>query len=173
MANSIGLRELELFIRRNLKVKLAHDFLNARMLREADLQGCVYAHICRFLRSDSRWRVFGCRYVPKISRFLDLLIFCEGIPRIAMELKWMRRRISRKDRRSLNKALKELPIKKAYFLTTNKHHSSYKKLGCLKRAQEKYRLHEIVVVPDCTTARLEQVMAERAKYKAFSTACAA
>lgn len=168
MATSIELRKLEHFVRRDLKRRLADDIMRTKMLREADLQACVYTHICRFLEGDGRWRVFGCRYVRRIGAFLDLLIFHDGVPQIAMELKWKRRQISRKDRRSLNRALKELRLRKVYFLTTAERQSSYTKLGPKKRAAERYRLHEIVVVPNCSSAELDLLNLEKRRYKEFA-----
>ncbi len=165
MAKSIGLREVENFIRRDLKRKLADDLLNTNMLREADLQGCAYVHLRHFLKGDERWRVFGCRDVPKIRAFLDLLISYDGLPQIARELKWKRLRISRKDRRSLHRALKELRLKKVYFLTTADKKSSYTKLGSQKSPAEKYRLQECVVVPNCSSDDLLRLKKDRRSYK--------
>jgi hypothetical protein len=73
-----------------------------------------------------------------------LVIFHSKKARVAIEIKWGRKRISKKDRRALASARKNLRVKKTYFYCVLTDASSYKKLP-EKRAPEKYRLFERVV----------------------------
>ena len=64
-------------------------------------------------------------------------------PRLAIELKWRRKKISTKDRKSLRAALGKLNVRKGYFVTTNIGSDNY--VRTKKKKGEKYHLHEIVV----------------------------
>lgn len=52
----IGLQRLESFVRKTLPRRLAKDLLHFRMVKEADLECCVYYHLRRFLGRDDGWR---------------------------------------------------------------------------------------------------------------------
>jgi hypothetical protein len=116
----IELKEVESFIRRKLCKKLQRDLRELRIVKEGDLECCTYYHLRRFLSDDPRWKVLARRHwrVSGKHRYTDLIIFLNHTPCIAIELKWRRKKISRKDLKSLKSALKELKVHKAYFITT-------------------------------------------------------
>lgn len=60
-----------------------------------------------------------------------------------MELKWNRKKISKKDRESLNLSLSDLGVNKAYFITTIIGNSRYQKV--VKTKAEKRKLKEIAI----------------------------
>jgi hypothetical protein len=143
----VNLSCIESFIKRKLQRKLEDDLVKFRIVREADLQSCIYLHLRSYLARDSQWRIYSEKHVPQTHRFVDLLICqeCkEGYkPRLAIELKWNRKRISEKDRRSLCYALKDLKVHKAYFITTNYTDSKYQRIK--KTRHERYKLYEIEI----------------------------
>jgi len=116
----INLREVEDFITEKLGKKLQRDLRKLRIVREADLECCAYYHLRKFLSRDSAWKVLARRYwrTSGKQRYTDLMIFLNSTPYIAIELKWRRKKISRKDLKSLKSALKDLKVRKAYFITT-------------------------------------------------------
>ena len=88
--------------------------------------------------------------------------FLKGDPRVAIEFKWRRNRISRKDRRSLVASLIRLRVNKAYFFCALPDSSRYRRL--CKRPVEKYALHERVVGLDLPPEHIRQWEEERKKY---------
>jgi hypothetical protein len=139
----IGLKRIENFIRRELPRKLLADLHQLRIVKEADLEACAYYHLRIFLRGDSGWTVLTRKHVPKTGYYIDILIFRKRIPRISMELKWDRTRISRKDRISLRRSIDRLGVNRAYFLATNTKETRYRKIK--KRFLEKHSLFEVIV----------------------------
>ncbi len=94
-----------------------------------------------------------------------MLILLGKKPSIAIEFKWFRKEISKKDRGSLVKALDRLGVNKAYFICCLPDGVAYKKLP-KKFAHEKYVLQEIVVGLDWKSRRKSQRWKEeRKKYK--------
>lgn len=143
----ILLRDVERFIQRkeHLRRKLQKEYLEQRMFKEADLQSCTYMHLRRFLKSDKRWRVFVNAYSKSPGRFHDLAVM-EGLnQRLIIEIKRRVAEIPAKDRKALNSFLEKHEKGKAYFITTVKKRSEYKKLGSKKTSTEKNRLIEVVV----------------------------
>jgi hypothetical protein len=146
MANAkIGLQLVQSFIRNDLPKKLAKDLAGLRIIKEADLEVAAYYHLRRHLRTDRAWRVLARKHVPQTGYFVDLLIFRNKYPRIAVELKWNRARISRKDRRSLTRAVDTLGVNKAYFMATCVKKAPYQKIK--KTEVEKNRIFEVIVTP--------------------------
>lgn len=145
----VSLSQLQNFIRRGLRAKLQRDLRQLRIVKEADLECASYFFIRRFLGHDKRWILLTRKHASRTGRYIDMLIFRRGLPRIAIEFKWNRKHISRKDRRSLGAALKRLQVNKAYFITAVRDSSKYIKLR--KRPHEKYSLHECVVGLDFST----------------------
>lgn len=113
---------------------------------------------------DSRWTVLTRKRVPSTGYYVDLLIFRKGIPRVSMELKWDRRRISRKDRWSLHRSIDRLGVNRAYFLTTNTKATPYRKIR--KRSLEKHSLFEVIVPLGLTGSELSLWRAKRCAYRA-------
>lgn len=139
----ILLSKVEHFVRHRLKGQLRPDLRNIWLLREADVACSAYHHLRKFLKGDSRWRVFANKYSRSMGRYLDLMIYRNEKPRIAVEIKWRRSEISRKDRKVLRQAPGRLSVKKAYFLCVVPDSSAYERVH--KRSDEKYRLFEILV----------------------------
>jgi hypothetical protein len=163
----ISLEDLERFVRRKeeLRAKLQQDYLNQRMFGEADLQACTYMHLRSFLKSDKRWRVFANAYFKGRARYPDLTIIEQQKRRLAIELKWRRKKISEHDRQTLRALLNTRHFRKAYFITTVKNKSDYQKLGPKKTETEKNRLIEIVVNLDLPRIKSEAFKAERNSIK--------
>ena len=140
----IHLAELEYFVKHTLRGKLQRDLRNLRILKEGDVECCAYYHLRKILKPDPDWRVFARKFSPKTGFYTDLVIFQRKKARIAIEIKWRKRSISKKDRRASASARKNLRVKKTYFYSVMPDASSYEKLPS-KRKAEKYRLFERVV----------------------------
>jgi hypothetical protein len=140
----IHLAEVQSFVKHALKEKLQKDLRNFRILKEADVECCAYYHLRKILRLDPNWRVFARKYSPKTGYYTDLVIFHFKKARIAIEIKWGKEHLSKKDRKALASARKYLRVKKTYFYSVMPDASSYEKLPEKKKA-EKYRLFERVI----------------------------
>jgi predicted helicase len=126
---NFNLKDLKDFIEKKLKKKITKDLLNINIIKEADLECCIYYHLRRFLKGDQRWKIFSRKHAKRTGRYIDLLIFKHKKPFIAIELKWDRKKISKKDLKSLKESIKKLKVKCAYFITTVATKSAkYKKL---------------------------------------------
>ncbi len=158
----VNLSRLETFIRRKLKGKLRSDLRQLRVVKEADLECAAYFFVRRVLESDNRWRVLARKHARRTARYIDMLIFRRGVPRIAIEFKWNHPRISGKDRQSLQDALKRLGVNKAYYVSAVRDSAQYAKMH--KRQHEKYSLHECVIGLDLTPGRRRQWEKERKHY---------
>lgn len=159
----IGLQRVESFIRHKLPTKLLTDLRRLRIVKEADLECCAYYHLRRVLRGDSRWTLLTRKHVPRTGYYIDMLIFRKGIPRISMEFKWDRTRISSKDRRSLRRSIDRLGVNRAFFLATNTKATRYRKIK--KRSLEKYSLFEVIVPLGLTGLKLRSWKAQRRVYR--------
>jgi hypothetical protein len=146
--NALG--KIEDFLRHALKTKLGNDLRLHRITKEADAECCIYHHLRKTLPAKGPWRVLARKYVRETKHYVDLLVFKDGRPRLAVEIKWNRKAISAKDRKSLNRALNRLRVNKAYFICVGPDISrtSYQKLK--KQPKEKHRLHEVCVGLDFT-----------------------
>jgi hypothetical protein len=151
MANRITISALETFIRRELPDQLRKDLLSFHIIREADLASCVYYHLRRFLRSDRTWRVLAEKHSYLTGHFIDIVIVREGKeaskkcqrPRIAIELKWNWSAISKKDRASLDRCIRQMGLEKVYFITALTKATGYRTIA--KKDDEKFRLFEIAI----------------------------
>lgn len=140
----IPLTEVQNFVKHTLKDKLQRDLRNLRILKEGDVECCAYYHLRKILKPDLRWRVFARKFSPRTGFYTDLVIFHDKKARIAIEIKWGKKHISKKDRKALASARKNLRVKKTYFYSVLPDASSYEKLSA-KKVAEKYRLFERVV----------------------------
>ena len=77
-----------------------------------------------------------------------LLIIRRTLPRLALELKWNRGKISKKDRKSLSRAIDTLGVNKAYFLATCVRRLPYEQIK--KNSIEKRRVFEVIISPKFT-----------------------
>jgi hypothetical protein len=145
--------QVQNFVRVALKHKLREDFRELRIIKESDIETCAYYHLRTFLRKDPRWNILARYFAKNTGHYIDLVIFRNSKPKIAIEIKWNRKKISRKDRRSLCRSLKPLGAKKAYCLTLLRDRSKYIRMS--KRKNEKYRLHEIRVGLDWPSDRMK------------------
>ena len=158
----VGLQRLESFLRNALRRQLTKDLRDFRMVKEADLECCVYYHLRRFLSGDEDWRFFARKHSRHTGHFIDLLGFRKQMPRIAIELKWDRRQITKKDRRSLRRGIKRLRVNKAYFIATSIRAQEYSPVT--KSRAEKHRLFEIFVELPLSGAERKNWKEERKKY---------
>ena len=140
---AIGLRRIETYLYDCLPHRLKQDLCALRMVKESDLEACAYHYLRRFLRRDRSWSVYTRKYSIHTSHYIDLLLFRDGYPRIAIELKWNCAAMSRKDRRSLRRALRLLRVNRAYFMTTSIGARAYERIH--KNMIEKNRLFEIII----------------------------
>jgi len=140
-----ALGKIERFLKTKLKVKLHHDLKQFRITKEADIECCIYYHLRRTLPAAGEWRVLARKYARRTSHYVDLLIFKNRRPRIAIEIKWNKKQIDRKDRGSLNAALHKLRVNKAYFFSVGPSISKTGYERMEKKEGEKYRLHEVRV----------------------------
>lgn len=161
---TIGLQEVESFLRRTLPEHLTQDLCDYRMVKEADLECCVYYHLRRFLGHDDDWRFFARKHARRTKHFIDLLIFRKGLPRIAIELKWNHSEISQKDRQSLRRGIKNLRVNKAYFITTSVRARARGYKRVTKNDTEKHRLFEVFVELPLEGDDRERWRVERRKY---------
>ena len=165
-SSHVSLLQAERFLSGAIKKLLQQDLRRCKMVKEADLESCVYYHLRRFLGRDRSWRIFARKYSKTIKRYPDLLLYKEGTPCIAIELKWMREKISRKDRKTLAACLDTLSVNKAYFICTALNPAHYKKLGKSKRSHEKYVLRERVIYLNLSDRRFANWKKTRAIYRA-------
>jgi len=103
-------------------------------------------HLRRLLDADQSWTVTARRHVPQTGRFVDIVIFHETVPKVAIELKWGLKEIDHKDRDSLDKAIKILGVNKAYWISAAVLGKPVTALD--KQSDEKYSLHVICVRAD-------------------------
>jgi hypothetical protein len=139
------LSKLECFIRHNLVVKLRNDLKKLRITKEADIECCVYYHLRRTLPANGIWTILARKYLKATNHYVDLLVLRRKRPRLAIEIKWNRKKIHEKDLRSLMRSLKKMRVNKAYYISVGPDISldSYDKL--IKDDSQKYRLHEVLV----------------------------
>jgi hypothetical protein len=140
----IRLSEVESFVKHTLRDRLRKDLRTLRILKEGDVECCAYYHLRKILRLDPNWRIFARKFSQRTGYYTDLVIFHRKKARIAIEIKWAKKNISKKDRKALASARKHLKVKKTYFYCVTYDASIYKKLT-EKRKTEKYRLFERVV----------------------------
>jgi hypothetical protein len=117
--------------------------LRLRIVKEADVECAEYHHLRRYTGEDPRWRVLARKHVRRTGYYVDLLIFKNYRPAIALELKWGKRQIGTKDRQSLAAALEKLGVHKAYWLSAVSSEKPSESL--LKESIEKGVLHCIIV----------------------------
>lgn len=174
MANRITISALEAFMRRTLPDKLRKDLLSFHIIREADLASCVYYHLRRFLRSDRKWRVFAERHSTRTGHFIDIVIFREGKeaskkihrPRVAIELKWNWPAMSKKDRASLDKCIRQMGLEKVYFISALTKKTGYRTI--VKKDYEKFRLFEIAIPLGLKGKEREEWRSERGLFTKMS-----
>jgi hypothetical protein len=161
---TVKLNTIESFLRRKLKQEIRKDLRELRIVKEADLECCVYYHLRRsILKDDRRWKILARKHVKQMGAYPDLLIFENATPRIAIELKWAKDHMPSKDLKSLRESLGLLGVNKAYFVVaTDRQKSEYKPLD--KTEADKYVLHEIVVTLDYDGERLRQWKSDRTRY---------
>lgn len=140
----INLNKVEGYVKHGLKEALRSDLRKLKILKEADVECCAYHHLRKFLRGDKNWRIFARKYSSRTGYYTDLMIFRGKKERIAIEIKWRRNTISRKDRRALRSVRRKLGVKKTYFYSVLADGSMYEKLPA-KITTEKHRLFERVV----------------------------
>lgn len=149
----VSLSAVEKFIQHDLRWSLRRDLRNFKIVKEADLECASYYHLRRLVSADERWRILARKHAKETGRYIDILIFKNARPRIAIELKWRRKNITKKDRKSLQASLKKLQVNKAYFICAIPNTSLYTRLQ--KSLCEKYLLHECIVGLDWLPKRVK------------------
>lgn len=138
----IGLNNVNEFIRYELKRKLRDDLRSHRILREGDIECCVYFHLRGFLNSDSNWRIFAHKHDKRTGYYPDLIIYQGNKLVFPVEIKWNREKLSNHDRKKLRKYLSR-GTSKGYFLTAGPDADNYRKTN--KVDEEKWKLFEVRV----------------------------
>lgn len=105
------------FIGKELPEKLQNDLQKLKIVKEADIECSAYFHIRNFIGEGSEWTILARKHVPITGHFIDLLLFHKDTPSIAIELKWSKSEIPEKDRRSLEKAINNLGVQRAYWIS--------------------------------------------------------
>lgn len=157
------LLEIETFIRRRLPVKLYRDLKYLRIVKEADVECAAYHHLRNFIGESRRWRVLARKHVPRTGHYVDLLIFKDYSPVIAMELKWGETSIGEKDRHSLTASLQKLGVNKAYWLSALA--SRKAKRRWKKETVEKHAMLRIIVRLELTDKKLTAWRANRKRLR--------
>jgi hypothetical protein len=161
------LQDIQRFIRkkrpRGLRAKLLRDLRGLRIVKEADVECAVYYHLRRYIGEDPKWRVFARKHVRKTGHYVDLLIFKNYRPVVALELKWGMVNIGKKDRKSLDKAIAKLKVQKAYWLSLV--FSGSRKTKLLKKDKERNVLHEIIVPLGYSGEPLRRYREQRERFK--------
>lgn len=137
--------KLEHFIRHGLATKLRNDLRKLRITKEADAECCIYYHLRRTIPADGYWTILARKYARHTEHYIDLILLRKKCPRLAIEIKWSQKRMSTKDRRSLNKALRDMRVNKAYFVSVGPNISAESYSEMKKTESEKNRLHEVPV----------------------------
>lgn len=156
------LQDVETFLRKRLPEKLHRDVRGLRIVKEADVECAAYFHLRRFLGEDPRWRVLARKHVPITGRYVDLLIFKRERPVVAVELKWGKRRIGEKDKKSLSAALEKLGVNKAYWFSAL---ASAPSDRSAKDETEKYVFHQKLVTPRLSGEAFEKWKGKRARFR--------
>lgn len=113
----MNLNNITSFINNELPLKLQNDLQSLKIIKEADVECCAYYHFRQLFGDQSEWRVLARKHAKLTGHFVDLIIFDNDIPVIAIELKWNKSSISSKDRKSLESAIKWLGVHKAYWIS--------------------------------------------------------
>ncbi len=137
------LQKVERFMRHELKTKLRNDLAAVRITKEADAECCLFYHLRRTLPAKGRWKVLARKHARKTGFYIDVLVFKGYRPRLAVEIKWNKKKMPNKDRRSLNTALRRLRVNKAYFVSVGPDLSNYQEQK--KNKIEKNRLFEVPI----------------------------
>src|SRR5208283_1252714 len=137
--------QVENFIRHGLATKLRNDLRKLRITKEADAECCIYYHLRRTLPADGHWSILARKFARHTGHYIDLIVLRKKCPRLAIEIKWNRKRMSSKDRRSLDKALKDMRVNKAYFISVGPEVSAESYTKVRKSDSEKYCLHEVPI----------------------------
>src|SRR6266704_1658295 len=158
----INLRQVQTFLSTELPSLLKKDLRSVRIVKEADLECCVYYHLRQFLRGDDTWRFFARKHSRHTGFFIDLIIFRRAEPRVAIELKWDQPEISEKDRLSLRAGLKKLRVGKVYFINTTIGNRQYRPIK--KNKDEKNSFFDIVVPLSLSGKKLDKWRQDRRRY---------
>jgi hypothetical protein len=137
------LQQIEHFLRHGLKTKLRNDLSALRITKEADAECCLFYHLRRTLPAKGAWKVLARKHARRTGYYIDILVFKGYAPRLAIEIKWNKQEMPKKDHASLNHALKYLKVNKAYFVSVGPELSSYREAQ--RTTFEKNRLHEVPI----------------------------
>lgn len=162
------LQDIQTFVRskkssRSLYFKLRRDLQNLKIVKEADAECAIYYHLRRYIGEDPKWRVLARRYVKCTGHYVDLLIFKNTKPAIALELKWGNADLEKKDRKSLYLAITRLKVQKAYWISV--FWSDEIKKHFRKRPKEKYSFHRVIVRLGLKGKELEEYKEKREKFR--------
>jgi hypothetical protein len=157
------LRDIQLFIRHKLPLKLQNDLRRLRIVKEADLECACYFHLRRYTGEDDVFKILARKHVPQTGHYVDLIVFKRNRPAIAVELKWGATEIRKKDRRSLNLALDRLRVRKCYWISATQ--AQKKAKHPTKRLGEKHRLLWRVVRLGLDGEELAQWQKQRARLR--------
>lgn len=141
---NLSVRQVEHFVDAELPKQIKRDFCEIKMVREADLECCVYYHFRKFFREDRSWKVLARKHSIHTGHYVDFSVFRGTVPQLAIELKWNAGSISPKDRQSLRRCVEQLHVHKAYFITTRYSTKPFHKI-VKSNASEKHHIFEVVI----------------------------
>jgi hypothetical protein len=154
--------DIRSFIREVLPAKLRQDLLDLRIVKEADIECAVYFHLRQYIGDDSRWLVLARKHVPQTSHYVDLFIFKDGEATIALELKWAKYKIGKKDKRSLERAREHLGVETYWLSVVPPENTGPREV---KETCEEHLLHELVVGAELDAPELEEWRCRRSRLK--------
>ena len=128
----------------SLVTKLRNDLAALRMAKEADAECCLFHHLRQTIPAKGAWKVLARKHAKRTGYYIDIIVFKGHHAKIAVEIKWNRKQIAAKDRKSLDYALARLCVQRAYFVSVGPDLSNCKKIAG-KSVLKKYRLHEIPI----------------------------
>ena len=123
--NKTERRDLQKFIKNELKQKIVKDLKKSRIFNEADLQSNVYLHLRKYLKNDNRWKIYNQPYITKMwggkktIKFYPDLVLAKTKPRISIELKekiYIKKTQIIKDAKKLYKLRMQNVIRKGFVI---------------------------------------------------------
>ena len=87
----VTLKDFDKFVKNKLPKYLLHDYLNYKIISEADLQSIVWNYISAFIKENpekiSDFKVLNKPYLKELKIHPDIIVFRKNKPWVIMELK--------------------------------------------------------------------------------------
>ena len=87
----VTLKDFDKFVKNKLPKYLLHDYLNYKIISEADLQSIVWNYITTFIKENhekaNEFKVLNKPYLKELKIHPDIIVFRKNKPWLIMELK--------------------------------------------------------------------------------------